>query len=283
MDIFLKLHEMEEQLTKSEQKIAQCILDNSEEIYNYSIKEFAKECNTSPASIVRFCHKLGYDGFQEFKINLIKNVTNSQYKENNIYEDVSVEDDIEDIINKITMINIKSIENTKTLLDRKQLEKAINSLDEAKNIYLFGVGASGLVAMDFQHKLMRINKKAFMYLDSHSQLASAVNIEKGDVAVGISHSGKTLEVLKAIMAANEKGARTISITKYGNNPVSSAADIKLWVGDIEKNLRIGAIASRIAQLTLIDILLIGLSKKNFEVVSKIRMDSSLIVKDLKVK
>ncbi|WP_416198241.1 MAG: Transcriptional regulator, RpiR family [Sporanaerobacter sp.] len=282
MSVVLKINEMKDQLTNSEQKIANCILDNSHKVYNMSIHELANSCNTSSSSIVRFCRKMGFDGFKEFKIELAKDVADSEKNKDIVYEDVSVDDSIQAVINKISSGNIKSIENTLELLDSYEVEKAINALDKANNIYLYGIGASGLVAMDFQYKLMRINRNAFMYLDSHTQLSTSVNIQKDDVAVGISHSGKTLEIFKAMDMANMKGATTISITKYGDNPVSNVSDIKLYVGGIEQNLRVGAIASRIAQLTVVDILFVGLARKNFEVVSDHLKGTKEIVEEFKI-
>lgn len=283
MEIFLRMEEMKDNLTHTEKRIAKYILENPTEVYNYSITEMANLIETSTSSIVRFCQKLGYEKFQDFKISLAMGHSNYDNNKSVIYEDVLLEDGIEEIINKISMINIKSIEDIKSLIDKKELERAIHALDKAGFIYLFGVGASGLVAMDFQYKLIRIGKKAVMFLDSHSQLASSVNLGKNDVAVAISHSGSTLEVFKSVEKAKSRGATTISITKYGDNPISRISDINLCVGDMERTLRVGAIASRIAQLTVVDILLMALAKNNYSKVSKSLLDSSKMVKDLKVK
>lgn len=283
MEIFLRIEGMKDSLTDSEKKIAKYIIENVTEVYNYSIKELADLVDTSTSSIVRFCQKLGYEKFQDFKISMAIEQGNIDDKENIIYEDVTLDDDMDEIINKISMLNIKSIENIKFLIDKKELEKAVKVLDKSKCIYLFGVGASGLVAMDFQYKLIRIGKKAIMFLDTHSQLASASSIGKDDVAIGISHGGKTLEVFKAIKEAKNNGATTISITKYADNPISKESDIKLCVGDMERTLRIGAIASRIAQLTVVDILLMALVKNNHDTISKRLLDSSEIVQDFKIK
>lgn len=283
MEISLRIEGMKDSLTEAEKKISKYILENSTVVYNHSIKELANLIDTSTSSIVRFCKKLGYEKFQDFKISLAMEHSNYNNKEKIIYEDVSLDDGIDEIINKISVINIKSIESIKSLINKRELIKAVDLLNKANCIYLYGVGASGLVAMDFQYKLIRIGKKAIMFLDSHSQLASSVNIGKNDVAVGISHSGNTLEVFKSIEKAKSKGATTISITKYGDNPLSQMADIKLFVGDMEGTLRVGAIASRIAQLTVVDILLMALAKNNYNKVSKSLLDSSQMVKDFKVK
>lgn len=283
MSLFLKMNEVKDQLTNSEQKIVSCVLDNNEEICKSSIQEFAKRCNTSPSSIVRFCKKIGFEGFQEFKIELAKGIPTLKKSQNIVYEDVRVDDTIRNIVEKISAGNIKSIENTIDLLDYDEVEKAVEALSNANNIFLYGVGASGIVAMDFQYKLMRINRNAFMYLDSHTQLSSSVNIQENDIAVGISHSGETLEIFKAIEMANKKGATTISISKYGNNSLSNISNISLCTGGIEKNLRVGAIASRIAQLTVVDILFVGLAQKDFDLVSEYLKGTRMIVDDFKIK
>lgn len=283
MSLFLKMNEVKDQLTNSEQKIVSCVLDNNEEVCKSSIQEFAKRCNTSPSSIVRFCKKIGFEGFQEFKIELAKGIPTLKKSQNIVYEDVRVDDTIRNIVEKISAGNIKSIENTIDLLDYDEVEKAVEALSNANNIFLYGVGASGIVAMDFQYKLMRINRNAFMYLDSHTQLSSSVNIQENDIAVGISHSGETLEIFKAIEMANKKGATTISISKYGNNSLSNISNISLCTGGIEKNLRVGAIASRIAQLTVVDILFVGLAQKDFDLVSEYLKGTRMIVDDFKIK
>lgn len=282
MGLFVKINEVKNQLTKSERKIANYVLSNPEKVYNLSTYDLAKFSNTSPSSVVRFCQRIGFNGFQEFKIELIKHTADLENNKKIVYEDVTVDDTIEEVMDKITLENISSIEKTKKLLDSEEMEKAIEALEKAENIYIFGVGASGIVAMDFQYKLMRINRNAIFYLDSHTQMASAVHISKKDIAVGISYSGETLEVLKSMAKAKEEGATTISITKYGKNPISNLSDIRLFVGNIEKNLRLGAISSRIAQLTVIDMLFVGIARKDFSLVSEHLKKTRMIVDDFKV-
>lgn len=282
MSLFIKINEVKDQLTKSEGKIANYVLSNPEKVYNLSTYDLAKFSGTSPSSVVRFCQRIGFNGFQEFKIELIKNTADLENNKKIVYEDVTVDDTIEEVMNKITLENITSIEKTQKLLDSREMERAIKALERAENIYIFGVGASGIVAMDFQYKLMRINRNAIFYLDSHTQMASAVHISKDDIAIGISYSGETLEVLKSMAKAKEEGATTISITKYGENPVSNVSDIKLFVGNIEKNLRLGAISSRIAQLTVVDMLFVGIARKDFNLVSEHLRKTRMIVDDFKV-
>lgn len=282
MNCSLIIKQSFENMTDSEKKIAEYVLNNTSEIYKLSAAELASFTDTSGASVIRFVKKIGFEGFQEFKIALAKNDVEEKDEEAD-YDYIDVKDTVREVMSKTARKNIKTIEDTLELLDEKQVEEAMNAIQKAKHIYLFGVGASALIALDFQYKLLRINKNAFMHLDSHMQLSMAAHIEEEDVAIAISYAGKTKEVYSALFKAKEKGAKCISITKYGSNPVSSIADIKLQVPSIEKDLRVGAISSRIAQLTLIDILFIGVAKNNFGQIDRSLRETRKMVEELKFK
>lgn len=282
MSCIIKIREAYQELTPTEQKIADYIMEEGVEVSILSAAELAELVKTSPPSIVRFARKLGYAGFQEMKLALAKDAALQDKLQDKVYEAVSIHDSTKEIINKIGKENMNAIEETISLLDQEAMTQAIDVLNKAHNINIFGVGASGLVGLDLQYKLMRINKKASMYMDSHTQLSSAIHLSKGDVAIGISHSGRTLEVYKSVETAKSRGATTISITKYGKNPLSDLADINLFTASVEKSLRTGAIASRIAQLTIIDILFIGVARENFNEISEYIQTTREIVEDFKL-
>lgn len=282
MSCILKIREVYQELTPTEQKIADYIMEQGFEVSALSAAELAELVKTSPPSIVRFARKLGYSGFQDMKLGLAKDAALQDKQQDKLYEAVGIHDTTKEIIYKISKGNMNAIEETISLLEEEAMAKAIASTSRANNINIFGVGASGLVGMDLQYKLMRINKKASMYMDSHTQMASAIHLGKGDVAIGISHSGITLEVYKSVETAKERGATTISITKYGRNPLSDLTDINLYTASVEKSLRTGAIASRIAQLTIVDILFIGIARENFNDISGYIQNTREIVEDFKL-
>ncbi len=282
MSCILKIREVYQELTPTEQKIADYIMAEGYEVSTLSAAELAELVKTSPPSIVRFARKLGFSGFQDMKLGLAKDAARQDNQQDKLYEAVGLQDSTKEIIYKIGKGNINAIEETISLLEEAAITKAIESMSKANNINIFGVGASGLVGLDLQYKLMRINKKASMYMDSHTQMASAIHLGKGDVAIGISHSGRTLEIYKSVETAKERGATTISITKYGKNPLSDLADINLYTASVEKNLRTGAIASRIAQLTIVDILFIGIARENFSDISGYVQTTREMVEDFKL-
>ncbi|HYF83706.1 MAG TPA: MurR/RpiR family transcriptional regulator [Clostridia bacterium] len=282
MSCILRIREIFEELTPAEKKLASYVLEHGDQVVSLAASDFAELCETSPASVIRFVKKLGFEGLQDFKMDIVKGLALKLNNQENVYEAVTIHDSTMEIVNKIARGNIKAIEDTIGVLDEESVSEAIKALIEANHINIYGVGASGLVAQDLQYKLMRISKSVSMYMDSHTQLSSSIHMKKGDVAIGISHSGRTLEVYKSLERSKQRGATTISITKYGSSPISEIADIKLYTASVEKHLRTGAIASRIAQLTVVDIIFIGVARNNYSDIAKFIQDTRDMVEDLKI-
>jgi len=276
MSCILKINNIYDNMTDVDKKIANYINENKELITKLSVSELAQNANVSSASIVRFSRKLGYSGFGELKIEIAKDLTLNSKDYSYIVKDSDV--GINNIVNNITSKTIETITNTTKLNKLDIIEKSIEEIINAKNIYVFGVGGSALVALDLQQKLLRINKPTITFLDSHTQLMVSSNLDKEDVAIAISYSGKSKEVIKAIKNAKNNGAKCISITKYGENDLTNMCDINLFVPNIENKLREGAISSRIAMLTLIDIIYISIIQKNLEDY-KSKLESSKIAMD----
>lgn len=281
MNCSLLIKQIYNTMTESEKKIAEYLFNDSSEVYKFSASQLATITGTSAASVVRFSRKLGFKGFQEFKIALAKDesISNEVLE----YDYIDTNDTIKEVMLKISNKNVQSINDTVALLDKKNIEEAVKIIQNAKNIYIFGVGQSALIGMDLQYKLIRIHKNVMMSLDSHTQISMSANMSEGDVAIGISYSGKTKEVYNSLIKAKEKGAKCVTITKFGNNPIASLGDIKIQVPSVEKDLRVGAISSRIAQLTVIDILFIGVAKDNFSTVDKYLKETRSMVGELKLK
>lgn len=283
MNCSLLIKQILNQMTESEKKIAEYVLNNASEVYKFSANQLAVITETSASSVVRFSRTLGFDGFQEFKIALAKDDSIATEKVEYEYDYIDTNDSIKEVIVKTSNKNIQSIKDTVALIDENIIEKAVEAIKNAKKIYIFGVGESGVIGMDLQYKLIRIHKDVLMNLDSHTQILMAANLSEDDVAIGISYSGKTKEVYTALSKAKEKGAKCITITKFGENPIASLGDIKIQVPVVEKDLRVGAISSRMAQLTVVDILFIGVAKDNFSTVDKYLKESRNMIEELKMK
>lgn len=279
MGVFFRIRENFDSMTKSEKKIAEYIFKSSKDIISDSAQEIAIKTSTSPASVIRFTKKVGYNSLNEFKFAL---VAEEDTKENTEFDYIiNSNDSIDLIINKLGNKVIDTINDTKELVDDEKLLEAVEAIKNAETIYLYGVGASAMVAMDFQYKLLRINKKVMFQSDSHLQLAVAVHITNRDVAVAISYSGNTKEVNLAIEEAKKNGATTIAITKCGKSNLSNIADINLNIPSIEKDLRIGAISSRTSQLFVTDSLFLGIAKENLDKTEKNLISTRNLVEVLK--
>ncbi|SCZ01910.1 transcriptional regulator, RpiR family [Alkaliphilus peptidifermentans DSM 18978] len=277
----VKIKQGLETFKPSEKKIAQYILNNTEELKHLSITELAGKCGSSEASIVRFCKSLELKGYQELKLAVSLESSHKASKKKVLFEQIGIEDSTKDIISKVSSGNLQAIQDTMNVLAPDELDRAIESIDKARSISIFGAGASSIVALDAQYKFMRINIPTNMYFDSHIQMTSAVHLTKEDVAIGISYSGRTKEVVDALRIAKEKGATTICITQFGDSPILSAADIKLLTASSENNFRSGAMASRIAQLTVIDSLFIGVACKRYDEVIDHLEETRKAVKGMK--
>jgi len=262
----VRLRELIDQVNPSERKVAAYILEHPHEMIEQSIAQLAANSGASQAAIVRLCKSLGVKSYQELKLKVAGDLQEQRQSETDTsgYRDIRPNDSIEAIIRNVSDNNIQSIRDTVKILDAAALERAVAALDGAKRIFFFGVGASNLIAMDAQQKFLRINKTSLSFPDPHVQLTSAVTMTPEDAAVGISYSGETKEIVRALSIAKEHGSRTISITKYGDNTVSRTADIPLFTSSSETEIRSGAMASRISQLNVIDILYIGVASRNYE-------------------
>lgn len=246
-----------------------------------TVKELSSQSNTSPAAVIRFIQKLGYKGFKEFQIEIAKEISNSERTD--IHEQITTDDSTETIISKIANAHVNAINNTKSIIKSTDIDNAVNMMLNANCIHLFGIGSSYITALDFQYKLVRINMLTSLHSDYHLQLVSASNINKNDIAIAISNSGKTKETFNSLRLAQKRGAKTISITRYGKNPIAEISDVNISTIDIEQGFRLGAISSRIAQLTVIDMLFMCISKEKYEQIPKHVIESGSIISNLKLK
>lgn len=281
MNILEYIKQNYEDFTDSEKLIADYLLSNNESIINLSAKEIGEITNTSAATLIRFSKKLGFESLNEMKLKLSMSLRD--IKEKADFEYINKKLETTDIIYGIKKSIDKVMDKTVNLIQEEDLEKAIELLSKAKNIYIYSVGVSGLVGQDFYYKLSRINKRCIAHVDTHLQITSSILMEPEDVAVAISYSGTTKEVIKCVENANKNNVPVISITKASiSNKLEDLSDITLKVPYVEKSLREGAMSSRISQLAIIDMIFIGMAKENIEEIENKLVATREAVKDLKL-
>lgn len=261
-NLLIKIRESYCELGEKDRNVADFILSNESEIPRMTISQIADGSNVSQAAVVRFCKLFGSEGFKDFRrrltADILEQAMSSQPPSSYVTTDMEGNEALADIVERITAHNMRSISETRSLLSEEILEKAITMLADAPRIDFLGSGASGIVAMDAHQKFIRIGKTCNASQDSHIQLTLASSLRPGDVAVVISYSGKTKDALENAAVAKERGAYVIALTKYGSdNPLAKIGDIVLYTTSSETAYRSSATSSRIAQLTLIDILFYG--------------------------
>ncbi len=238
----------------SEEKAADYILAHARQVVNLPITELAERIGVSEATIVRMCKKIGYHGFQELKINLAMETVKPIQA---VHEEISEDDDMEAVMKKMAAANCNALNSTLDVLSTEELEKAVHHLAAARSIQFYGVGGSGPVAQDAAHKFLKTGKPVVAYTDTHMQSMAAALVEPEDVVVAISHSGSSRDIIDALAIARSRDATTIGITYYARSPIDKVLNIKLGTSAYETLYRMESTSSRIAQLTIIDALFIG--------------------------
>ncbi|WP_127585230.1 MurR/RpiR family transcriptional regulator [Paenibacillus koleovorans] len=276
-DIVRALQAHMDTMNPKEMSLAAFIAEHPQLVVRMSITELAEQSGTSAATISRFCKGLHAGGFTGLKMQLATEL--AQQPPATSYQDIVAGNSLESIVAAMEANHLRSISDTTRMLDLKQLRRTLDALRQARRIDLYGVATSGLVAQDFYQKLIRIGRPAFTFSDPHMQVTSASNLSDGDVAIGISYSGETPETIDALRCAKENGALTVSLTKFGPNALSGLADIQLHISSLEEGMRRGDMASRMAQLHMIDILFMGLVSESFdEYVPKLEQSYQMVRK-----
>jgi RpiR family carbohydrate utilization transcriptional regulator len=243
-------------------KIAVYILDNPQNVKFLRIRELAERCGVAEATITRFVKTIGYTNFQEFKINLAEITSEKPAVPELVYDEVSKGDSLESISEKILHLNIQALRDTGKILDMGEIRRAIDAIDGARNIDIYGAGGSYVAAENARMRFYRIAKKCMVFNDPNQQAVSASLLTGEDVAIGISNSGRTISTVNALMSARGSGAVTICITNYAQSPITAQADIRLFTSTQDSAFFQESMMSRTSQMLIIDILYAGLALKN---------------------
>lgn len=239
----------EVKLSKSEKWIALSVLNNPAKVINQSITSLAKEAGVSLPTVNRFCKKLGFDGYPAFKIQIAQEITNT----NELLDRFNVDKDTPEVVKRV-MTDIQStIVNVGQNLNAESIDKATDLLAGAKSITFFGLGGSGPVALDAQHKFFRFGVPVVAHTDYINQRMIVSMMKEGDLLVSISFTGRTTEIVETAKIAKKNGVKTIALTSE-DSPLAKLSDVVLHIHThLENNLHI-PMTSRLAHLAIIDIL-----------------------------
>lgn len=247
--------------TASEKKLADYILSVQEKTSRMAISELAQACGVADATVSRFCRRLGYRGYPDFKI-AIANASQNQLKDNPLSGEITSEDSLETISQKLLTANSLAMTQTLEVLDLDAVSRAAKLLRVAPSVLCMGQGGSMLIAAEAAHLFSTITNKFQPVSDSHMQAMAAAMMEQEDAILFFSYSGSTTDMLDTLKTARDRGGRVILITRFPNSPGAALADLVLQCGANENPLQSGSIPARIAQMYLLDILFSEYTRKN---------------------
>ena len=258
---FIRIQGTYNSLRTAEQRVADFILKHAEELIYLTVTELAERTQTSESTVVRLCQKIGYKGYQEFKIMLARDLVGPT---ETVYEEIDKGDSLSVLKNKIFQANAQALKDTIEVLGDDELVRAVEALARARRVEVYGIGGSAPLALDAYHKFMKLGIGAVWLSDSDLMAMSSSLLGVGDVVLGISHTGASRDVCDAMENAQNAGATTICITHRATSPITKVANIKLFTAAKETSFGSDATSSRIAQLTIIDTLFAGIANQNYD-------------------
>lgn len=253
------------QFTKTEKKIADFILQNTNKVLFMSITELAEECGVAEASVHRFCRTMGVKGYQEFKMKLSLGVSSDgevlTEKEYESHENNSMTNSLD----KILQSHIIALRETRMLMRVEEIERIVKMMENASNIYFFGIGDSLLTAREARNKFLRICNKVSCIDDPHMQAMTASMSGPNDVIFIISYSGATKDNVYVAKIAKKAGAKIVGITRFLKSPLTAYTDALLVCGSNEGPLDGGSMGAKLSQLYIIDVLFQEYYRRNKEI------------------
>ena len=276
--IFSNIRAKYDEMGPGERRIADMLISNPSSILPLSITEFAKCADCGNATLVRFSKRLGLDGYKELKLVVAQEMSTLS----NPQEEITSDDTCYSMFTKRLYYIMDTLEKTRFSLKPEDINLAAKKIMHAKQIVLFGLGNSAAIAHDAQHKFLRLGLNASAYSDNHMQTIVASHLTSDCVAIGISHSGRSIDVVDALKFARISGATTICITSLGSSPITEVCDICLYTNSKETQHSILAMSSRFAQLAIFDAIYTYIVANSDKAVTKAIRNTETALKEKKL-
>ena len=278
VSIRLQIKTLYKDLSLKEQAIADYILENPSKVSHSSISDLSNELGIADSTFFQFTKKLGYNGFKDFKMAML--MQENDFSAISIHENIQKSDNELTMAQKVFDSNMTTLTDTKNLLKEEDLKLAAAMINQSKRLFFFGVGGSEIVATDAYHKFLRSPSTVFHSSDYHIQLMEASLLTPDDCGIFISHTGKSRETIELAQVAKNNGAKIIVITSHAASPLAKLGDVVFISISEETEFRSEALASRIAQLSIMDSLYVILMfinrDKAQQSIAKIRRSISKI-------
>lgn len=247
-------------------KVAEVILDDPAETARMTIVDLAERSGTSTATITRFCRALGFSGYAELRVTIASQTGRAaqQHWDTDIGQEILPADGLDKVLGVVSNSDIRLIQETAAQLDLATVEKVANVIKNAGRVLLFGVASSAAVAGEMEYRLQRIRVPTWSRSDAHSALTDAALLTDGDVAIGISHSGRTREVIEVLAEAASHGAITVAVTSHPSSPLAEVAELVLTTAARETTFRSDGFAAIHSQLLVLDVVYVAVAQRTYE-------------------
>lgn len=248
-------------LSGSEKRAATLLLREPAQIPRISLTEYASMAKCGQATIVRLCKRMGLSGFAELKSELLKLLVGSEHVDAPVPR-VEAAEGMVDLLGQVFQINIQTLQDTLALAGGEEYEQALEALVAAKQISFFAIGDAMIPCESAMLKFRRIGRVCHADQDADMQMVNACNLRPGDVALAVSHTGSTRQVVEAVRVAKQHGATAICITKLDKSPLTKLCDIRLFTATSDITLGKEIIARRVAEQAILEALYLGVNSRS---------------------
>ena len=252
-DLLVRIKFQLPSLPRAEKIVAEELLENPEAIIDMTLAGMARETGSCEASIIRFCRRMGFNGYTELKHAFMKAVGEGGEVQS---EEIKNQDDMRTILKKVFQSNIQTLNDTLSLAT-DNYDKALDALLKAKSIHFFGTGDAFSVCQLAFMKFNRLGVSGSAHSDVMLQLIAAANMKQGDVAFAVSYEGRSRNIVDAMRIAKEMGAVTICITKMNKSPMLKYTDINLFTSISDLTIGRDKVTRRVSDQAILDALYLG--------------------------
>ncbi|MEV4891033.1 MurR/RpiR family transcriptional regulator [Nonomuraea sp. NPDC055795] len=266
MELLPRIRAEQGEMPEALRKVAEVILDDPAETARMTIVDLAERSGTSTATITRFCRALGFSGYAELRVTIASQTGRAaqQHWDTDIGQEILPADGLDKVLGVVSNSDIRLIQETAAQLDLATVEKVANVIKNAGRVLLFGVASSAAVAGEMEYRLQRIRVPTWSRSDAHSALTDAALLTDGDVAIGISHSGRTREVIEVLAEAASHGAITVAVTSHPSSPLAEVAELVLTTAARETTFRSDGFAAIHSQLLVLDVVYVAVAQRTYE-------------------
>jgi DNA-binding MurR/RpiR family transcriptional regulator len=247
-------------------RIAEVIAEDPEGAANASIVDLAERTGTSTATVTRFSRALGFKGYANLRVAIATETGRAEQArwETDISGDISPDDSLDSVLKVIATADTRAIQATAAGLEMTDVERVAGAIAEAGRVEIFGLGSSGAAGREMAFRLERIRIPVWCRSDSHTALTNAALLRPGDVAIGLSHSGRTTEVIETLAEASAHGALTVAVTSYPRSPLAEIADVVFVTSVHETTFRVAALSALHSALLVLDLIYVAVAQRTYE-------------------